>query len=178
MTPAVPQVDPMKDLMNQMTQLLQPMTHAISQLQQQMAQVQQKPSYPPRQQYQAPPATNPAVPTYRPRQPRNTLTCHRCGQYGHIARVCTNQIATQVPVQPTAAAPQQPTLYATAPPLQTSPPQTQPLYAPPQQDVTPQPVLQAQPTRNVRFSSPAQISRPDVTHFCVDDEQDEEYLNF
>ena len=171
-------VDPLKDLMGQMTQLLQPMTNAISQSQHQMVQLQQRPSAVPRQQYQPAPTYNQANPQYRPRQPRNTLTCHRCGQYGHIARVCPNPLAPQAPVQPTPAPQPQPTLLATtAPATEPLTTQVQPQGLP-QQYATPapQPTVSQAPT--VRFASPGQIPRPDIANYCAPSEQDSEFLNF
>jgi len=176
--PAQPTIEPMQELMKQMAQLLQPMATAITQLQQQMVQPQQRQPPQPRQQFQAAPAQNQTNQQWRQRQPRNTLTCHRCGQFGHIARICPNPLAPQVPQQPAVPTQPQPTLFATMPQSQQLATRNQPLYANPQQDVTQQVLPQAQSAKNVRFSSPAQIPRPDTANFCVSSEQDNDYLNF
>ena len=169
---------PLEELVKQMTQLLQPMATAITQMQQQMAANTRQPVPAPRQQYPSPTPANQPARQWQPRQPRGTLTCHRCGQYGHIARVCPNPLASQAPVQPAAAAPAQPTVTMPAPPtalrattaLHTQMQAPPPMFSPP--------VQPAPTTKQVRFASPAQIPQPDSSNYCSTSDQDMQSLNF
>ena len=172
------QENPMEELVKQMTQLLQPMATAITQMQQLMAANAPRQPPAPRQQYQVQPVTNQPNQQWRQRQPRGTLTCHRCGQYGHIARVCPNPLAPQAPVQPTVIPQAPPVLNAPPPPVATRPPTAlHAQYQIPQTALTP-PVQPVPSTKHVRFASPAQIPQPDSTNYCAYGDQDLQSLNF
>jgi hypothetical protein len=172
------QENPMEELVKQMTQLLQPMAAAITQMQQQMAANVPRQPPAPRQQYQAPPVSNQPNQQWRQRQQRGTLTCHRCGQYGHIARVCPNPLAPQAPVPPTVVPQTQPVLSTPPPPATQRPPTTlHAQYQTTQTMLTP-PVQPVPSTRQVRFASPAQIPQPDSTNYCAYGDQDMQSLNF
>jgi hypothetical protein len=156
--------DPVDQLTKKLEQLLQPMATAIGALGQQIATQNNNWYQPPGQQSQGNRAYNQQ---WKPRQPRSTLTCHRCGQVGHISRVCPNPFAVQPPSVAPANAPQQPTFLAK--------PQSTPLVAPaPQYGYIPTSPVRAEASVSTTASPtrpPAPV--PQGVHFCTGNDQED-----
>jgi len=175
---AVTQEDPMAELAKQIAKLLQPMNTAITQLTQQMNEMRTQQVRPPPQQYQQQQAAPQLQPQWRQRQPRGTLTCHRCGQFGHIARICPNQLAPQAPPQPVNITRPLPTLAATAQEVYPQPHMSAHTYVPTPPMNTQPPVPQQRTAKAVPLAPPGQMPRPDSVHYCAPSEQDGQHLNF
>jgi len=172
-TPAAPAVvatvvqeDPMKELVKQMTDLLQPIATAINQLQQQVNTNQTNA----RQHYQSRASANPTGQPWRYRQQQGPFTCHRCGQYGHVARVCPNLLAPQAPVpQPIAPQPPvSPTTVAQQPPAQ--PATALPMFTTPTQTSVQPPASPTNTQTTIRFDSPGQAPQLGSVNFAKDDQ--------
>jgi hypothetical protein len=179
---AQPAVDPMEQLAKKLEQMLQPMANAISNLSQQVTQVQQRRNQPMMQQAQPGVPQQTANNQWRQRQQRGPITCHRCGQPGHIARVCPNGLATQLPVQqPQVNTLQQPVLAAAQDVPQYN--QMQPALSPRGYRDTTMPTRQYQqaPQETVDNTQvpPHRPPAPRHVSFCLDDDQTlEESLNW
>lgn len=169
-----PAVDPMDQLTKKLEAMLQPVVTAIGSLNQRMAANQPNVYRPPVQRNQQPQGNRPPPNQWQQRQPRGNLTCHRCGQPGHIARVCPNGLASQPPVQTQYAVNPQQYSFAAS--------HEQPLYntnhayptvsAPrPTQSFVQASAFAQQPWDGNRQPPPQRPSTPRYVNFCVDEEQ-------
>jgi len=179
---AQPVADPMDQLAKKLEQMLQPMATAISNLSQQVTAVQQRRNQPMVQQMQQTAPFQAANNQWRPRQQRGPLTCHRCGQPGHIARVCPNGLVTQQPPQPAQ-------VNHVTQPIRTVT-QNAPQYEMPSTNLPPrgyrdspmparQYQLVQQETADTTTALPVRPPAPRHVSFCMDEDQSfEESLNW